>query len=539
MDNIFDIELARIQPSPFNPRKHLGDLNDLANSIAEVGLQQPVVVRRVPGASTIDAITHELVFGHRRHAAAQLAGLQTITCIERDYDDDQVLEIQIVENSQREDVHPLDEADGFRVLHDRGREISEIAERIGRPPAFVAKRLQLLDLTPNAREAFSDEQLTVGAALALARLPADLQEAALTELLEAARESSFALWSGEGEAPPNPVSARAANHLIRGSYLLRLADAPWDLADEKAAKGKPSCSSCPARTGNQAHLWDDQAPDLCLDRACYRAKLDASFKRLEKSKEIRTLTEEEAQGSLVNHYGRAGAWVRLDHKEYVRASDDGGYEATAVAKVIEGHEVERAWAQDPESGAHVELAARAQIEAIVNELNGRATHGSVGGVDDGGWKEQQKREREKQKKRAAEARLALAAMVDQVEEAWEDHGALIMKAVITNVWSDTQKQVLSRRGITPEGFNHEKPLFELLEQLLADDRLGSYASAMALTFELAIGRHMPAVYTDGGDLWKQAVKELGIDMKAIRKAAAEELKPKRKPRAKKAAAQEA
>lgn len=533
MDNILQLAPAQIRPSPFNPRKHLGDLSDLANSISAVGLQQPVVVRPIPEASVLADVSHELVFGHRRHAAAQLAGLETITAIVREYSDDEVLEIQIVENSQREDVHPLDEAEGFEALIERGRSVAEVADRIGRPPAFVARRLQLLNLTPGSRQAFDEERLSIGAAMALARLPETLQNQALEELLEAAREIHWALDVDDDDEPTtSTISAKEANRLIRGKYLLRLADVPWDLADEAVADGRPDCSTCPARTGNQAHLWDDQPADLCLDPECYRAKLDASFLPRAQAQGFRPLSGEEAPAAR-HAYAYDPEWVRLDAKEWAPGGDDGGHERKPVSDIIHGHQVTRALAQDPETGAHVELVARADLRQIIQGASG--VDGEQPDDYEAKWKAAQKREREAAKRRAVEVRLALAEAVQRIEDGWEDHFGLILRLAIRNCWSDSYQHTLARRGIT-EGDGKkvsdvEASVLELLDELAQGDPLGGYAKAMGLAFEVCLRRFAPSNgMHEGSDEWQAAMKALGVDLKAVKKAATAELRPKRKPR---------
>lgn len=159
-EQVIDLPIEKVLDSTVpNYRKHLGPLEQMADSMKSAGVLEPLVVRA-------RGKQHELVFGYKRRAAAKKAGLPTVPCIVRQYTDDQVLTVRIIENSQREDAHPMDEARGFEVLLQRDFDVSKIAEKIGRPASYVAQRLALLKLCKEARQALDDDDitLTVGAA---------------------------------------------------------------------------------------------------------------------------------------------------------------------------------------------------------------------------------------------------------------------------------------------------------------------------------------------------------------------------------------
>ena len=168
--------LDRISISKSNPRKHLDEklLEELTASIRTKGVLQPVLVRPVNGA-------YELVCGQRRYHAAQAAGLVEIPVIVRELTDVEVLEVQVIENLQRADVHPLEEAEGYRALMSKkhGYTAERIGERIGRPARYVYDRVALLGLSPAARKLFLDGVITVGHAVPLARLSHEDQARAM------------------------------------------------------------------------------------------------------------------------------------------------------------------------------------------------------------------------------------------------------------------------------------------------------------------------------------------------------------------------
>jgi ParB/RepB/Spo0J family partition protein len=212
---ILELDPKKITPSPSNPRKRglLDGIDDLTESVRAKGLLQPIVVRPVK-------MGHELVFGHRRREAAIRAELATVPCIVREYSDDEVLEVQIVENLEREDVHPLDEAEGFAELVKRGRTVQQIAEKVGRPASFVAQRMKLLELTKDAREALDNQQITLAVAMVIARVPAKLQDEALDRVI------------GERDwQTGEPCSAARALEIVKKDFVLRLTLAKFQTDD--------------------------------------------------------------------------------------------------------------------------------------------------------------------------------------------------------------------------------------------------------------------------------------------------------------------
>lgn len=161
----------------FRPKSELaGDaLKDLADSIRQFGVIQPIVVR--------PSQQHEfytLICGERRYRASQLAGLKTIPATIRDVPEEVALVIQITENMQRENIHPLNESKGFKVIleNDKNLTTAELALRLGKSETYILQRLKLNELVREARKAFFEESMLLGHAMILARLtPADQREA--------------------------------------------------------------------------------------------------------------------------------------------------------------------------------------------------------------------------------------------------------------------------------------------------------------------------------------------------------------------------
>lgn len=173
-DSLRTLPVGRLQPNRMQPRTTFQDgaLDDLAESIRSQGVVQPLVVTPQPDGS------YAIIAGERRWRAAQRAGLDTVPVVVREVADDrELLELALVENLQREDLNPVEEAEAYQALQERF-ELSqeEIASRVGKARSTVANSLRLLRLTESVRELLQDGRLTAGQARPLLSLPADRQK---------------------------------------------------------------------------------------------------------------------------------------------------------------------------------------------------------------------------------------------------------------------------------------------------------------------------------------------------------------------------
>jgi len=160
------VPVERIAPNPDQPRRAFDDerLRELAESIREKGVIQPLILRRHPSQDG----QYQIVAGERRWRAAQLAQLHEVPALIRDYDNTEVLEIAIIENIQRADLNPLEEAAGYRQLMERfGHTQERIAEALGKSRSHIANLLRLLGLPGEVQEMLRDGRLTSGHARAL------------------------------------------------------------------------------------------------------------------------------------------------------------------------------------------------------------------------------------------------------------------------------------------------------------------------------------------------------------------------------------
>ena len=161
-----EIAVDRIIPNPKQPRRTFveSDLQELSDSIREKGVLQPILVR--PDPSNADMF--EIIAGERRWRAARRAGLTAIPAIIRTMDDREVLEIAIIENVQRADLNPIEEAEAYKSLIDRfGRTQESVATQVGKSREHISNTLRLLNLPDEVREHVREGRLTAGHARAL------------------------------------------------------------------------------------------------------------------------------------------------------------------------------------------------------------------------------------------------------------------------------------------------------------------------------------------------------------------------------------
>ncbi len=263
MTGFQDVPLEKIVASRTNPRKEFdaAKLKELAEDIALRGVLQPVLLRPSPLLPS----NFELVFGERRWRAAQKAKLGTIPAIVRELSDQQVLEIQLVENDKRADLHPLEQADGYRQLHEvHGLSIEKIAQRVGRSVTTIRDALAVGRLGAKARKDWLSGELGAGVARRLARIPAGkAQDECLTAL-----QSS---WHGDAM-----MDVELADRIIE-RFMRELSKAPFNIKQPHlACLGAGACSSCEKRSGAQPQLFSDvKQRDVCLDVECYEKKVKA------------------------------------------------------------------------------------------------------------------------------------------------------------------------------------------------------------------------------------------------------------------------
>ncbi|HVW10967.1 MAG TPA: ParB/RepB/Spo0J family partition protein [Bryobacteraceae bacterium] len=321
------ISIGYLVESPRNPRQYYPDAKqrELVQSIREGGFRPWMALVVCPMEGSDD---FEVLAGNRRRRAADEAGLPAVPCFVREgLTEEQKLDILNFDNSGREDVHPLDEAAGWRDwMKTTGKGVADIAARIGQSKEYVYQRLKYASLTDDARKAFLDGEITAGHAILIARLEPPAQAKALKFALQKNYEGS------------RPTVRELAQSLEREVYV-DMEGCPFDRGDRTLVAGAGDCESCPKRAANIPGFEFDfdpefeSAPDLCTDAVCYKHKTTNHLFRIR--------TDLEAKGKTVlsvnsSYGGKTGKGVlKRDQYELAKVADK--YAQTAL--VVDGPDV--------------------------------------------------------------------------------------------------------------------------------------------------------------------------------------------------------
>jgi ParB family chromosome partitioning protein len=334
VSSIQDIPIARIRESKTNPRRFFDEakLAELADNIRQHGVLQPILLRPLPEG---EAGTYELVAGTRRYRASKLAKRESIPATVRELTDAQALELQVIENVQRVDVHPLDEAQGYAALIQLDPDnytVEAIAARVGRSSAYVSGRLRLIQLIADAKQAFYEDKLTVAHAFEIARLQPNDQRRALQECFPQYRNAAAILKDKKAEA----TTVRELRVWIEREIHLDLTNAPFDPQDDTLLPKAGACGRCPKRTGSNPLLFPEvRQKSICTDRECYRAKVEALVHI-----QVKPLEE---KGEKPLRVSQAPAWQTNGHAkdvlfegQYRKAKTKGECPNTKAAVLIDG-----------------------------------------------------------------------------------------------------------------------------------------------------------------------------------------------------------
>jgi ParB/RepB/Spo0J family partition protein len=298
------LELSTIRPSPTNPRKTIdGDgLRSLADSIQAIGLLQPIVVRPIPHENNTPALVQgtwtgvdhfQVIAGERRLKAAAIAGLTEIPAVVRFLDDTQTLLLQLVENDQREDVRPSEQAAAYARLAATGHTAAAISEATGKPIAFVRQCLRLARLPQWALRYVDDGTLPRSTAELVSRIPGEeSRERAVACVLLGYHDPAglgaklptgmlglgdrIPGASGKVLEFPSLLTFDDTKHLIREHYTRELKGSCFDRKSLDLIPSAGSCEACPKCAKNDPEATADGVrADTCLDPECYRSKVAA------------------------------------------------------------------------------------------------------------------------------------------------------------------------------------------------------------------------------------------------------------------------
>ena len=262
-----------IWPTPDNPRRQIdtaaAPFLELVASVRVHGILQPLIARPHPTQAGV----LDLRAGNRRLLAAEAAGLEEVPVMVREMDDRTAMEITVLENMNREDLTPMEEARGVDALIRTGHDLDEIAERLGKTRGWVARRAGLLALTGEWIRWAEEWKISAAHMELMARLPKTLQDQLFEDLTMEDGHLDVYFFA--------PGSLTELRNRLNGE-LRRLKLAPWSLEDALLVPVAGSCAGCSKRTGCQPDLFvdvDEQLigeEDRCLDAECWGLKARAS-----------------------------------------------------------------------------------------------------------------------------------------------------------------------------------------------------------------------------------------------------------------------
>lgn len=509
------LSIGTIAESPTNPRRTFDQtaLDELTESVREKGILQPVLVRPAPGAAG-----YELVFGHRRVRAARAAGLTHVPAMVASMDDRQVLEAQVVENQQRTDVHPLEEADGYLRLHEKYCDsVEEIASKVGKSSSYVYKRMQLCNLGEAGRTAFYAGTIDASRALLLARIPDTTHQAeALAAFIEVPS------WRGA----PMPLSA--CSEYVRSNFMRRLSAAPFNAVDANLTSA-PACAKCPKRTGAQPELFFDvAAKDTCTDLACWKEKADAHW--------LRRRNDAFVHGQKVLEGEKAAEVFAKWAPDEVRTGS--GYVDLAAKCPIAGRESNATWG---ELLSKLPEYSRGQRTMLVRSGSGRAVEvvvdedavdalreaGLLKDADEpAGERAPSPEALERQRENELQDRIQTGLIAALVDSAEADSAQHVLKLIAgLKAESYTAEVVAERRGwISDEDEDGE----QVAEVMASNIRSASPGQLLGLALELALTERVSRCFgEDKEKLLADALEHLGVDRPAVEQAVREEVERER------------
>lgn len=485
MSELKKIPLDVIDPSETNPRKNCqsDQLADLAVSIGSHGVLQPILIRPVNGTKKKSLTPrYELVAGERRWRAAKIAGLATIPAIVRELSDRDALEIQVIENEQREDLGPMEKAAGYKALIDGHKvKVDDLAAKIGKSSGTIYGLLKLLGLPKEAVAAMNQGELLPAAATMIARIP--------NPKLRAAAWDAIKEQSARYEDGACPV--RMVKSIIEREFMVELKGAPFDTKDEDLTLAG-ACTRCPKCTGNNRAEFPDGRGDMCTDTACFAEKKTVTQERL--------LVKLKADGATVlagpdghkifdgyNGTSLSHSNKYVDMKDTFYSGRGSRFDGKSYGQfLLKAFKDEVVYVQDKEGTLH-ELVERKRVNEALKTLPGMPK--GAGATSDG-WKAGEVKRRKEAAQEKEARRLLLADLVDVAQQkasalhltpAWENILRQLALAYTKGVWHEIRKEVCKRRQLESA---KKLDAAELLQQhigTLDADGLMAYLAEVAAT----------------------------------------------------------
>lgn len=526
-----EIDIKMLFPSPTNPRKHFNEikLNELADSIRQSGVHEPIIVRIAPEIGQFvsglekDYPVYEIVAGERRYKASLIAERSKVPALVRQLTDAEVMEIQSVENLQREDVNLVDQAEAFKLWIDvwmnenKGSEkavheiaIQALADKIGKSRQWITKILKLTDLIDAGKQMVVDEKMTIQHAAHISRLTNKDQEACLNYIKR------------EG----GDITLDDLIEFIDSNILHDLTKVPFSTTDKDLIPAAGPCNLCPKRSGANQTLFNDiQNKDTCFDPACYHNKLIAFV-------DVK-LKEFEAKGEKLLLVGS-----RYGHEDVV-----GKYQSKMVTDKWE--EVNGKHCEYAEKAIRINKSEVGRMIVICREpkCKQHLGYGRFDGVSGGGRKLPTDPNKKLEVKIERGRELDLEKIYTQCRDAFGEDGEKFLKtipktkkmskiewALFIWIFDDIERSFAGSQfleTIAPK--LHEKLWDRETDKLTPDKWVQTFVDLtdeeIALVFRCLFVGHMESRGVGSGSDSDKAIylfaREHGVDVKAIEKAQAE------------------
>jgi len=281
------VPLSQIDISPLNYRRIFDEkvLQDFAKELAQHGVISPLTLRKKPSGR------FELVAGERRLRAAKIAKLQSVPAMIKMLSDEHVIEIMLAENLQRENPHPLHEAQGIARMQKSGKSIEEISARLGKSKTFIYSRLKWAELILELQEMFLADKLTIQDATDLSILETESQREFFNQYCKDWEKKHF-----------NFSSLRYA--ISRFKYDLK--QAPFDIKDKTLVPEAGACSTCAFNSATRKTLFPELGKEAtCSHKVCYKRKCISHIER-----SIRTAIEQHKPEALIS-FGKYGEETQM------------------------------------------------------------------------------------------------------------------------------------------------------------------------------------------------------------------------------------
>ncbi|WP_088147044.1 ParB/RepB/Spo0J family partition protein [Achromobacter denitrificans] len=507
-------------PSKTNPRKRFDQeaLQELAGSLRKHNILQPILCREHP----TEPGKLELIAGERRWRAAGIAKLTHIPVRIIAVDDLEMLELQVIENLQRQDLHPIEEAESYEALLAANKDnpdygVNEMAERLKKSRAYIYARLKLCDLEPEARTAFYEDKLTASVALLVARIPVrELQLKALHEVTTGETEEYYSDDNG-------PMSARRAAEHIQENYMLELKRAVFPIAQADLVTVAGPCTSCVKRTGAQPELFSDvEGADVCTDPTCFDQKKKAHIAKLAEAAEQtgqKVIRGEKADKIFPYEHSSPRGYIKPDATPWQHITKGKTY-----AEILGDDMPPAVMIENPHNG---ELISMVPEKEVFKALADKGIKTSQEEHQERVKKEEAKNKIERHSRRVTleSIHAAVSERINAGETLKHEDLLMIAQASMARLWNDHRPTVCRLWG-----WDHKKQ-----EEVRAGVDGLSAGQLALLLMEIAIAPELAVnSYSTNEPTYLVATAErYGVDPSAAKKALRAEAREKVKPTAQK------